>query len=261
MTFEGLGLDAKLIQATDALGYKQPTPIQEKAIPVLLSGTKDLVGLAQTGTGKTAAFGLPLLQLVSINDKHPQALIVCPTRELCLQIVSEIELFKKYLPGMHVVAVYGGTPIGSQIRELKRGVQIVVATPGRLIDLIERKAIDLEQIKYVVLDEADEMLNMGFQDDIEFILKNTPKRDATWLFSATMPPEIKRVSKKYMDQPFEITVGKVNTANKSIDHQYFLTSAQHRYEALKRLIDFNPGIYGIIFTRTKADAQRYYREI
>lgn len=255
MTFEGLGLDAKLIQATDALGYKQPTPIQEKAIPVLLSGTKDLVGLAQTGTGKTAAFGLPLLQLVSINDKHPQALIVCPTRELCLQIVSEIELFKKYLPGMHVVAVYGGTPIGSQIRELKRGVQIVVATPGRLIDLIERKAIDLEQIKYVVLDEADEMLNMGFQDDIEFILKNTPKRDATWLFSATMPPEIKRVSKKYMDQPFEITVGKVNTANKSIDHQYFLTSAQHRYEALKRLIDFNPGIYGIIFTRTKADAQ------
>ena len=255
MTFEGLGLDAKLIQATDALGYKQPTPIQEKAIPVLLSGTKDLVGLAQTGTGKTAAFGLPLLQLVSINDKHPQALIVCSTRELCLQIVSEIELFKKYLPGMHVVAVYGGTPIGSQIRELKRGVQIVVATPGRLIDLIERKAIDLEQIKYVVLDEADEMLNMGFQDDIEFILKNTPKRDATWLFSATMPPEIKRVSKKYMDQPFEITVGKVNTANKSIDHQYFLTSAQHRYEALKRLIDFNPGIYGIIFTRTKADAQ------
>lgn len=255
MTFEGLGLDAKLVQATDALGFTQPTPIQEQAIPVLLSGTKDLVGLAQTGTGKTAAFGLPLLQLVDAKQKFPQALVVCPTRELCLQIVNEVELFKKFMSGMQVLAVYGGTPIGSQIRELKRGVQIVVATPGRLIDLIERKAIDLEQIKYVVLDEADEMLNMGFQDDIEFILKNTPNREATWLFSATMPPEIRRVSKKYMKTPLEITVGKVNTANKNVDHQYYLTSAQHRYDALKRLIDFNPGIYGIIFTRTKADAQ------
>jgi ATP-dependent RNA helicase DeaD len=255
MTFEGLGLDAKLVQATDALGYTQPTPIQEQTIPVLLSGTKDLVGLAQTGTGKTAAFGLPLLQLVDGSKKLPQALVVCPTRELCLQIVSEIDLFKKFMTGMHVLAVYGGTPIGSQIRELKRGVQIVVATPGRLIDLIERKAIDLEQIKYVVLDEADEMLNMGFQDDIEFILKNTPNREATWLFSATMPPEIRRVSKKYMKTPLEVTVGKVNTANKNVDHQFYLTNAQHRYDALKRLIDFNPGIYGIIFTRTKADAQ------
>ncbi len=255
MTFEGLGLDSRLVQATDALGFTQPTPIQEQAIPVLLSGTMDLVGLAQTGTGKTAAFGLPLLQLVDVSRKLPQALVVCPTRELCLQIVNEIELFKKFIPGMHVLAVYGGTPIGSQIRELKRGIQIVVATPGRLIDLIERKAIDLEQIKYVVLDEADEMLNMGFQDDIEFILKNTPKREATWLFSATMPPEIRRVSKKYMKTPHEITVGKINTANKNVDHQFYLTSAQHRYEALKRLIDFNPGIYGIIFTRTKADAQ------
>ena len=254
-TFEGLGLDAKLVQATDALGFTQPTPIQEQAIPVLLSGTKDLVGLAQTGTGKTAAFGLPLLQLVDGSRKLPQALVVCPTRELCLQIVSEVELFKKYMTGMNVLAVYGGTPIGSQIRELKRGVQIVVATPGRLIDLIERKAIDLEQIKYVVLDEADEMLNMGFQDDIEFILKNTPNREATWLFSATMPPEIRRVSKKYMKTPLEVTVGKVNSANKNVDHQFYLTNAQHRYDALKRLIDFNPGIYGIIFTRTKADAQ------
>ncbi|MGN6491729.1 MAG: DEAD/DEAH box helicase [Agriterribacter sp.] len=255
MTFEGLGLDERLVQATDALGFKQPTPIQEKAIPVLLSGTKDLVGLAQTGTGKTAAFGLPLLHLIDAKDKFPQALVVCPTRELCLQIVNEVELFKKFLPGMHVVAVYGGASIGAQIRDLKRGVQIVVATPGRLIDLIERKAINLEQIKYVVLDEADEMLNMGFQDDIEFILQNTPNRESTWLFSATMPPEIRRVSKKYMQQPVEVTVGKVNTANKNIDHQYYVTNAQHRYEALKRLIDFNPGIYGIIFTRTKADAQ------
>ncbi|HXB93212.1 MAG TPA: DEAD/DEAH box helicase [Puia sp.] len=254
-TFEGLGLDPRLVQATDALGYKQPTPIQEQAIPVLLSGTKDLVGLAQTGTGKTAAFGLPLLQLVDSAQKHPQALVVCPTRELCLQIVSEVELFKKFIPGMHVIAVYGGTSIGQQIRDLKRGVQIVVATPGRLIDLIERKAINLDQIKYVVLDEADEMLNMGFQDDIEFILQNTPKREATWLFSATMPSEIRRVSKKYMQAPMEITVGKMNTANKAVDHQYYVTAAHHRYETLKRLIDFNPGIYGIIFTRTKVDAQ------
>lgn len=255
MTFDALGLEAKLVQATDALGFKNPTPIQEKAIPVLLSGTTDLVGLAQTGTGKTAAFGLPLLQLVEVDKKYPQALVVCPTRELCMQIVSEVELFKQFIPGMHVIAVYGGTSIGQQIRDLKRGIQIVVATPGRLIDLIERKAINLEQIKYVVLDEADEMLNMGFQEDIEFILQNTPTRESTWLFSATMPPEIKRVSKRYMKTPVEITVGKMNTANKNIDHQYFVTSAQHRYQALKRLIDFNPGIYGIIFTRTKADAQ------
>src|SRR5215212_2246957 len=223
MTFEGLGLDAKLVKATDALGYTEPTPIQEKTIPVLLSGTRDLVGLAQTGTGKTAAFGLPLLQLVELDKKYPQALVVCPTRELCMQIVNEIELFKKFLPGMHVLAVYGGASIGSQIRELKRGVQIVVATPGRLIDLIERKAINLEQIAYVVLDEADEMLNMGFQDDIEFILQNTPKREATWLFSATMPSEIRKVSKRYMNDPFEVTVGKANTGNKDIDHQYYVT--------------------------------------
>src|SRR5678816_2344458 len=246
ITFEGLGLDSKLIQATDALGFKNPTPIQEKAIPVLLSGTKDMVGLAQTGTGKTAAFGLPLLQLVESRERYPQALIVCPTRELCMQIVNEMDLFKKFVVGMNVLAVYGGTPIGAQIRELKRGVQIVVATPGRLIDLIERKAITLEKIKYVVHDEADEMLNMGFQDDVEFILQNTPARESTWLFSATMPPEIKRVSKKYMREPVEVTVGKLNTANKSIDHQYYITSAQHRYETLKRIIDFNPGLYGLI---------------
>ena len=172
-----------------------------------------------------------------------------------MQIVTEVEVFKKFIPGMSVVAVYGGTSIGLQIRDLRRGVQIVVATPGRLIDLIERKAINLEQIKYVVLDEADEMLNMGFKEDIEFILQNTPKRESTWLFSATMPPEIKKVSKRYMKDPFEITVGKVNTGNKNIDHQYYVTQAQHRYETLKRLIDFNPGMYGIIFTRTKLDAQ------
>lgn len=254
-SFEELGLQEKLLKSVEELGFTQPTPIQEKAIPVLLSGTKDLIGLAQTGTGKTAAFGLPLLQLIENGKKYPQALIICPTRELCLQIVSELELFKKHSPGIHVVAVYGGASISMQIRDIRRGVHIVVATPGRLIDLIERKAINLEEIKYVVLDEADEMLNMGFQEDIEFILQNTPQRDSTWLFSATMPAEIRQVSKRYMKEPFEITVGKKNTANKNVDHQFYVTTAHHRYEALKRLIDFNPGMYAIIFTRTKADAQ------
>ncbi|MGZ5286822.1 MAG: DEAD/DEAH box helicase [Flavisolibacter sp.] len=254
-TFEELGLQEKLLQAVTDLGFTIPTPIQEKAIPVLLSGTKDLIGLAQTGTGKTAAFGLPLLQLIETGKKFPQALIICPTRELCLQIVSEMELFKKHMSNVHVVAVYGGSSISMQIRDIRRGVHVVVATPGRLIDLIERKAINLEEIKYVVLDEADEMLNMGFQEDIEFILQNTPQRDSTWLFSATMPPEIRKVSKKYMKEPAEITVGKMNTANKNVDHQFVITSAQHRYETLKRLIDFNPGMYAIVFTRTKADAQ------
>src|SRR6266487_2545411 len=254
-TFEVLGLEERVVKAITELGFEKPTAIQEKAIPVLLSGTKDFVGLAQTGTGKTAAFSLPLLQLINVEQKYPQALVACPTRELCIQIVNEIELFKKHIRGVHVVAVYGGASIGAQIRDIKKGVQIVVATPGRLIDLIERKAINLERIEYVVLDEADEMLNMGFQEDIEFILQNTPKRESTWLFSATMPPEIRRVSKRYMKEPLEITVGKLNTANVNIDHQYYVTTAHNRYETLKRLIDFNPGIYGLIFTRTKADAQ------
>jgi ATP-dependent RNA helicase DeaD len=239
-TFEELGINEVLIQAITELGFVNPTPIQEKAVPVLLRGTKDFVGLAQTGTGKTAAFGLPLLQLIKTDNKFPQALIVCPTRELCLQIVSDIEKFKKHVKGLHVVAVYGGASITMQIRDLKRGVQIVVATPGRLIDLIERKAVDLEQIQYVVLDEADEMLNMGFRDDIEFILKNTPKRESTWLFSATMPPEVRQVSKRYMQTPVEVTVGQVNTGNENIDHQFYVTSAHNRYEALKRIIDFKP---------------------
>ena len=254
-TFSEIGINDQLVKAVTELGYTHATEIQERSIPVLISGTKDFIGLAQTGTGKTAAFGLPLLQLIKTADKFPQALVVCPTRELCMQIVNEMNLFKKHISGLQVLAVYGGTSIGMQIKDLKRGVQVVVATPGRLIDLIERKAINLEKIQYVVLDEADEMLNMGFQDDIEFILKNTPNRESIWLFSATMPAEIRKVSKRYMKEPVEVTIGKVNATNKSIDHQYYLTSAQHRYETLKRIIDFNPGIYGIIFTRTKADAQ------
>ncbi len=255
VTFEALGIEESLLRSVSALGFTQPTPIQEKAIPVLLQGTKDFIGLAQTGTGKTAAFGLPLLQLINKADKFPQALIICPTRELCLQIAKDLDSFKKGAGNLSVTAVYGGTSISMQIRDLKRGTHIVVATPGRLIDLIERKAINLENIHYVVLDEADEMLNMGFKEDIEFILKNTPNRQSTWLFSATMPPEIRQVSKRYMQQPFEITIGKVNAGNVNIDHQYYATQHVNRYETLKRIIDFNPGIYGIVFTRTKADAQ------
>lgn len=254
-TFEQLGLNAELLQAITSMGFTEPTPIQEKAIPVLLQGEKDFLGLAQTGTGKTAAFGLPLLQLIDTTHRQPQALIVCPTRELCMQITKELDIFKQFTRGITVTPVYGGTSISNQIRELKRGTQVVVATPGRLIDLIERKAIELEEIKYVVLDEADEMLNMGFQDDVEFILKNTVNRQSFWLFSATMPPPIRTVVKTYMNQPFEVSVGQVNTGNKNIEHHYYIVSGHQRYEALKRLIDFNPGIYGLIFTRTKADAQ------
>lgn len=253
--FEALGLNNELVKAIADLGFENPTPIQEKAIPILLSGTMDFVGLAQTGTGKTAAFGLPLLQLIEAQERYPQALIVCPTRELCLQICNDLVNFKPYLKGVSAEPVYGGASIIAQIKALKKGVQIVVATPGRLIDMIERKAIDLGKVKYVVLDEADEMLNMGFRDDIDFVLKNTVNRESTWLFSATMPPEVRAISKNYMDNPKEVTVGKKNTTNVNIDHQYFVAAAQHRYETLKRLIDFNPGMYGIIFTRTKADAQ------
>lgn len=253
--FEALGLNESLVQAITELGFETPTPVQEKAIPVLLSGTTDFIGLAQTGTGKTAAFGLPLLQLIEPSDRHVQALIVCPTRELCLQITNDLETYKKFCRNIYTEAVYGGASIMMQIRNLKKGVHIVVATPGRLIDLIERKAIDLQKVKYVVLDEADEMLNMGFRDDIDFVLKNTINRESTWLFSATMPPEVRAISRNYMDNPKEVTVGKKNSGNVNIDHQYFIVPAQHRYEALKRLIDFNPDMYGIIFTRTKADAQ------
>jgi ATP-dependent RNA helicase DeaD len=253
--FKALGLNDQLIQSISDLGFEIPTPIQEQAIPILLSGTTDFVGLAQTGTGKTAAFGLPLLQLINVSEKYPQALIVCPTRELCLQITNDLASFIKYTKGIFSEAVYGGASITMQIRNLRKGVQVVIATPGRLIDLIERKAIDLQKVKYVVLDEADEMLNMGFRDDIDFVLKNTINRESIWLFSATMPPEVRAIAKNFMEKPKEITVGKKNSGNVNIDHQYLVAAAHHRYETLKRLIDFNPGMYGIIFTRTKADAQ------
>ncbi len=253
--FEGLGLNEKLVKAVADLGFTTPTSIQSKAIPILLSGTTDFVGLAQTGTGKTAAFGLPLLQLIDPAQKYPQALIVCPTRELCLQICNDIQEYKKYSANISAEPVYGGASIVMQIRALRKGVQIVVATPGRLIDMIERKAIDLEKVKYVVLDEADEMLNMGFRDDIDFVLKNTVNRESTWLFSATMPAEVRAIAKNFMKNPQEVTVGKKNTANANINHCYFITPAHSRFETLKRLVDFNPGMYAIIFTRTRLDAQ------
>ncbi len=253
--FKALGLNDQLVQAITDLGFTEPTPIQDQAIPILLSGTTDFVGLAQTGTGKTAAFGLPLIHLINPADRFPQALIVCPTRELCLQITNDLQDFKKHSKGVNTEAVYGGASITMQIRNLRQGVQIVVATPGRLIDLIERKAIDLQKVKYVVLDESDEMLNMGFRDDIDFVLKNTINRQSIWLFSATMPPEVRAIAKNFMENPKEITVGKKNSGNVNIDHQFFVSPAHSRYETLKRLIDFNPGMYGIIFTRTKADAQ------
>ncbi|MFS8082022.1 MAG: DEAD/DEAH box helicase, partial [Ginsengibacter sp.] len=253
--FESLGLNESLLKAVTDMGFETPSAIQMKAIPILLSGTTDFVGLAQTGTGKTAAFGLPLLQLIDASKKYPQALIICPTRELCLQICNDIRDFKKYLPHIIAEPVYGGASIVMQIRALKKGVHIVVATPGRLIDMIERKAIDLEKVKYVVLDEADEMLNMGFRDDIDFVLKNTVQRESIWLFSATMPPAVRNISKNFMTSPKEVTVGKKNTGNVNISHQYFIAPANARYETLRRLVDFNPDMYGIVFTRTKADAQ------
>lgn len=255
MSFESLGIGEELLKSITSLGFTEPTPIQQKAIPVLLAGTKDFVGLAQTGTGKTAAFGLPLLQLVNPSLRHAQALAICPTRELCMQITKDLNNYSKHLTGIQVTAVYGGASIGEQIRDLRKGPQIVVATPGRLIDLIERKAIHLEKIRYVVLDEADEMLNMGFREDIEFILQNTPERESAWLFSATMPTEVRQVSKRFMKEPFEVSIGKVNAANANIDHQYYVTHGVNRYQTIKRIIDFNPGMYGIVFTRTKMDAQ------
>ena len=256
VTFSEFGLKDELVQAVHALGFTEASPIQQKAIPLLVQETTDIIGLAQTGTGKTAAFGLPLLHKIDIEDGGVQALVLSPTRELCMQIQSEFVKYSKFSKGIHSIAVYGGTPIGTQIRELRNGnVQVVVATPGRLIDLLERKAIHLDKVKILVLDEADEMLNMGFRDDIDFILKNSPVRESTWLFSATMNNDVRRISKRYMNNPIEVSVAKENIGNENIEHQYYVTSAHLRYDALKRLIDFAPDIYGIIFTRTKQDAQ------
>jgi len=254
-TFQEIGLKDELVQAVQALGFVTPSPIQQQAIPLLLNETTDIIALAQTGTGKTAAFGLPLLHKIDPQAEGVQALVLSPTRELCMQIQEEFVKYTRFSRGIQTVAVYGGTPIGSQIRELRRSTQVVVATPGRLIDLLEREAINLDQVKTIVLDEADEMLNMGFRDDIDFILKNTPARECTWLFSATMNSDVRRISKRYMKSPKEVAVARENAGNENIDHQYFVTHAHQRFDALRRLLDFVPDIYGIIFTRTKQDAQ------
>jgi ATP-dependent RNA helicase DeaD len=253
--FSNLGIRHDIVNAITELGFQNPTPIQEQAIPVLLSGSNDFVGLAQTGTGKTAAFGLPLLELLDFEENYPQALILCPTRELCLQIANDINNYAKNMKNVNVVAVYGGANISDQLRQIKRGVQIVVATPGRMLDIINRKAINFSQVGFVVLDEADEMLNMGFQEDIDSILSTTPDDKKTWLFSATMPSEVRRIAKKYMTDPFELTMGTKNTGNVNIEHEYYVVRARDKYAAFKRIVDFNPEIFGIVFCRTKIETQ------
>jgi ATP-dependent RNA helicase DeaD len=253
--FINLGIRHDIVNAISELGFENPTPIQEQSIPVLLTGSNDFVGLAQTGTGKTAAFGLPLLELLDFEENHPQALVLCPTRELCLQITNDIKNYSKKMNNVNVVAVYGGASIQDQLRQIKRGVQIVVATPGRMLDIINRKAIDFSQVKFVVLDEADEMLNMGFQEDIDSILSTTPDEKKTWLFSATMPTEVRRIAKKYMTDPFELTMGEKNTGNVNIDHEYYVVRARDKYAAFKRIVDNNPEIFGIVFCRTKIETQ------
>ncbi len=255
-SFESLGLSKGLVESVLKIGFETPTPIQEKAIPVLLKGNRDFVGLAQTGTGKTAAFGLPLLDLVDDSSRDTQALVLAPTRELCLQIASDLENFTEKIKNLNITAVYGGSSITDQIRKIKKGSQIIVATPGRLIDLIDRKAISLATIKFVVLDEADEMLNMGFKEDIDKILSYTPDTKNTWLFSATMPREVRAIMKNYMEDPFELQVGEQNTGNVNIEHTYVIVQDKDKYLALKRILDYNPDIFGLIFCRTRIDTQR-----
>ena len=252
MTFEELGLKSGVLKSLKTLGFETPTPIQQEAIPHLLKEESDFVGLAQTGTGKTAAFGLPLVSKVEEGRKKPQGLVICPTRELCLQISKDIQNYSKNV-NVNTVAVYGGTDIKRQIQDIKKGAQIIVATPGRLVDLTNRRAIDLNQIDWVVLDEADEMLNMGFKEDIDHILDHTPLERNVWLFSATMPKEVASIAKNYMEQPLEVSIGHKNQTNENIEHIYFTVSDRDRYSAVKRLIDFNPNIYGLIFCRTRRE--------
>jgi ATP-dependent RNA helicase DeaD len=253
--FEQLGLNESLLLAIKDLGFENPSEVQEKAIPVLLEQETDLVALAQTGTGKTAAFGFPLIQKIDAEDRSTQALILSPTRELCLQITNEIKQYSKYVKGLHTVAVYGGASITEQAREVKRGAQIIVATPGRMQDMINRGLVNIKNINYCILDEADEMLNMGFYDDIVSILSDTPDEKSTWLFSATMPAEVARIAKKFMAEPAEITVGHKNSGSKTVSHEFYVVNARDRYEALKRLADANPDIFSVVFCRTKRDTQ------
>lgn len=255
MTFSELGLRDEVLKSIQDLGFEAPTPIQQKAIPHLLQSESDFVGLAQTGTGKTAAFGLPLVNNVKEDIYLPQGLVICPTRELCLQITKDLQNYAKNDRHISVVAVYGGADIRKQMSQLK-GATIIVATPGRLVDLIDRKAAKLNDVSYVVLDEADEMLNMGFKDDIDYILEATPSTKNVWLFSATMPKEVAQIAKNYMTDPLEVSIGHKNQSNENIEHIYYAIKEKDRYPALKRVIDANPDIFGVIFCRTRHETQQ-----
>lgn len=254
-TFEETGVNPNILKAITELGFEQPMPVQEQVIPQLLQNTRDIIALAQTGTGKTAAFGIPIIQKTNVHLRSPQTLILCPTRELCLQIAGDLTDFSKYVDDIKILPVYGGSSIESQIRTLKRGVQIIVATPGRLIDLINRKTVSLDNVHTVVLDEADEMLNMGFTESIDEILSKVPQERSMLLFSATMPKEIARITKKYMEDPLEITIGRKNEGAQNVKHIYFLVHAKDKYLALKRIVDYYPNVYGIIFCRTRKETQ------
>jgi len=260
-TFQNLGLAEDLLQAITDLGFEIPTEVQLKTIPVLLEQDTDLVSLAQTGTGKTAAFGFPMLQRINVESRTTQGLILSPTRELCLQITNEMKQYGKYQKGLNVVAIYGGASITEQAREVKRGAQIIVATPGRMKDMINRNLVDISKIEYAVLDEADEMLNMGFYEDITDILSYTPKDKSTWLFSATMPNEVASIAKKFMNNPVEITIGNKNESTNQVSHEYYLVNSRDRYSALKRLADANPDIFSVIFCRTKRDTQKIAEQL
>ena len=251
MNFKKIGVSSELIKAVKDLGFTSPTEVQYESIPFLISENRDLISLAQTGTGKTAAFGLPVIQKTKLKNKFVQSIILCPTRELCIQICKDLESYSKYISGMKILSVYGGTSIETQIKSLNKGVHIVVGTPGRTKDLIKRKVLKLELVDKVVLDEADEMLSMGFKDDLDFILERTKSERQTMLFSATMSKEVKSISKKYMKDAKEISVSKINSGAKNIEHQIYSVSSRNKYEALKRIADFNPHIYGIVFCRTK----------
>ncbi|MBR6491871.1 MAG: DEAD/DEAH box helicase [Bacteroidales bacterium] len=255
MNFEELGLRPELLKAVEKLGFVEPMPIQEQVIPYMLNENADLVGLAQTGTGKTAAFGLPILNMIDVNEKKIQALVLSPTRELCIQIANDLKHYAEFIPQIKVVPVYGGENIVTQFKELDVTPQILVATPGRLIDLIERKKVSLSEIRYLVLDEADEMLNMGFIEDIETILQGVPEDRRTLLFSATMPAEIADIAKRYMKNYHEISVGIRNSGAENVEHFYYMVKAQNRYLALKRIVDINPDIYGIVFCRTRQETK------
>lgn len=254
-TFEELGVSQEIRKAIEEMGYENPMPVQEEVIPYLLGNGNDVVALAQTGTGKTAAFGLPLIQKIDVKNCVPQALVLCPTRELCLQIAGDLTDYSKYITDLKILPVYGGSSIDSQIRSMKRGVHIIVATPGRLIDLMERKVARLETVRDVVMDEADEMLNMGFTDSINTILENVPKDRNTLMFSATMSPEIARIAKTYLHEAREITIGTKNEGSKNVNHVAYIVHAKDKYLALKRVVDFYPQIYGIVFCRTRKETQ------